>query len=109
MTHAGAIRRTFADRLFAFVVDRSGEAGLRGGSPLRKIAVLLPIAYRGGSLRGFKTIAKMLRKGSMAAGEPVEIVAAFPASSYDERQDFTDLTEAGIPLRPFAWKFLDRA
>lgn len=108
VTHPGTIRRAFSDRLYAFVAGRSGGMDTRGDNPLRKIAVLLPIAYRGGSLRGFKTIAKMLRKGSAAAGEPVEVVAAFPASSYDERLDFSDLVEAGIQLRPFEWKVIDR-
>lgn len=95
-------------RLFARRMKGQGARGMTSGS-LRKIAVILPIAYRGGSLRGFKSVAKMLRHGSRLAGESVEIVAAMPAGAYDMHHEFEDLTALGISLRPFEWTTLDRA
>lgn len=90
---------------------RREVGGSEGGVParVRRVAVILPIPYRGGSLRGFKTVAKMLRMGSRLAGSETEVVAAIPAGgSYDIRLDFDDLREMGISLRPFEWQVMGR-
>jgi glycosyltransferase involved in cell wall biosynthesis len=101
-------RRNLGDRLFELVAGRSATAVPYGNRRPRKIAVILPIPCRGGSFRGFKTVAKMLRIGSRLAGDAVDVVAAFPASSYDERNDFADLVAAGVQLRAYDWRTIDR-
>ena len=97
-------------RILRLLAQGSAErATLDRERSLRKIAVILPIPYRGGSLRGFKSVAKMLRHGSQLAGEAIDVVAAMPAGKYDLRHEFEDLTALGISLRPFEWATLDGA
>jgi glycosyltransferase involved in cell wall biosynthesis len=74
----------------------------------KRIALLLPIAYRGGTLRAAKLIAVALRNASRSAGEDVNIVFGHidDPDSYDVR-DFEDLP-AEIVRRPYSWTTLDR-
>jgi glycosyltransferase involved in cell wall biosynthesis len=99
---------TLAERLYRFMRSSMGPTGsLRAASGVTRVAVLLPVPYRGGTLRAFRSIAKMLRVGSRLAGEEVEVVAALPARHYDLRFEFDDLRELGITLRPFDWDVID--
>lgn len=68
---------------------------------LRRIAVVLPIAYRGGSIRGFKNVCQMLHNGVRESGSPVEIIAVVPAENYDVAADFSDLIASGMSVREF--------
>lgn len=75
----------------------------------KQIAVIVPVEYRGGSLRGAKLLANTLYRGSREAGEPTDIVflhldkpESYPA------EEFTDLVDE-IKVRPFNWKSLDAA
>lgn len=68
---------------------------------LRRVAVVLPIAYRGGSIRGFKNVCQMLHRGVREAGGPVEVIAVVPAENYDVAADFADLLESGMSVREF--------
>lgn len=74
--------------------------------PRKRIAVIVPIGYRGGSLRGAKMLAQALWEGSRQAGENADVVLAHldePATYPDE--EFDDLHPA-IYRRQFRWKSL---
>jgi glycosyltransferase involved in cell wall biosynthesis len=75
----------------------------------KRLAVILPIGYRGGSLRGAKLLAEALHKGSRQWGEPAEILFLHldDPDTYQD-QDFDDLP-AGVRRRPFAWQTLSAA
>lgn len=70
------------------------------------IAVILPVGYRGGSLRGAKLLAQALYLGSRQFNEPVEVVFLHldDAETYSE-EEFADLYP-GIKRRTFNWKIL---
>lgn len=70
----------------------------------KKIAVLLPIPYRGGSLRGAKNIAKMIHLGSRIHNEPVEVVFSCQKGAYSIQDDFSDLLALGISIRETQWQ-----
>jgi glycosyltransferase involved in cell wall biosynthesis len=73
-----------------------------------RIAVLLPIGYRGGTLRGAKLLAHAIELGSQQANQDVEVILAHledPASYPDE--EFADLP-ASIKRRPYSWRALGR-
>ncbi len=75
-------------------------------SKTKRIAVVLPVAYRGGSLRGAKLLAEAIRHGSAQAGEPADVVFAHLDSEGDySEDDFSDLHPA-IKRRTFKWKYL---
>ncbi|MBR0693269.1 glycosyltransferase [Bradyrhizobium lablabi] len=72
--------------------------------PKKRIAVLLPAAYRGGSLRGAKLLARAIATGSRMGGEDIEVVfghlddpACYP------KEAFEDLP-ASIKRRPYRWR-----
>ena len=76
--------------------------------PKQKIAVMLPIGYRGGSINGAKNIAKMIHIGSRQAGEPVDVVFSCLADFYDVDTDFGDLLALGIEVRETRWRNIDK-
>lgn len=72
----------------------------------KRIAVILPTAYRGGSLRGAIALAKALHIGSRQSSEDADIVFLHlddPISYSDE--DFDELP-VGVQRRPFHLKTL---
>ncbi|WP_256658549.1 glycosyltransferase [Pseudomonas sp. WPR_5_2] len=75
----------------------------------KRIAVIVPVEYRGGSLRGAKLLANALYHGSRQAGEPADIVFLHldKPESYPS-EEFTDLSDE-IRIRPFHWKSLNAA
>lgn len=78
-------------------------------SSIKKIAVILPVGYRGGSLRGAFTLAKALKVGSQQSNANSDIVFAHlddPASYTEE--EFNDLSP-DIARRPYQWKILKPA
>ncbi|MCG9098027.1 hypothetical protein [Laribacter hongkongensis] len=77
------------------------DAVMRPISARKKIAVILPVAYKGESLRGAKLIAKAILSGSIGAGEPVEVVFAYPDTGGDYSTDDFDDLPANIKQRPF--------
>ncbi len=100
---------------FARIVDELAlsrrESGARCQAiPLRRkrIAVILPIAYRGGTLRGAQLLAQALYVGSQQYGEGVDVVFLHPddAKAYPE-SDFSALPRE-IKRRPFVWRTLTR-
>ena len=75
----------------------------------KRIAVILPVEYRGGSLRGALALAKALFIGSRKYAEDAEIVFAHPrVGSHYVEEDFQDLYP-GITRRSFTWKILSSA
>jgi glycosyltransferase involved in cell wall biosynthesis len=75
--------------------------------PRRKIAVILPLEYRGGTLRATKLIAAALHVGSRQAGEPADIVLAhLDISESYPNSEFHDLMPE-ISRRPYRWQTID--
>ncbi len=74
----------------------------------KKIAVFLPIPYRGGSLQGAKNIAKMIFLGSRSHGEPVDVVFSCCKNAYDLGETFSDLQELGISIRETTWERISK-
>jgi hypothetical protein len=76
---------------------------------MKKIAVMLPIAYRGGSLRAAKSMAKAIILAARQKNEAVQVVFSYVQDgSYDLHSDFNDLIEYGIVLRATVWQVLTR-
>lgn len=72
----------------------------------KKIAVVLPVNYRGGSLRGALALAKALYLGSRQWAEDAEITFVHPDDPATYSDDvFCDLPE-DIKRRTFQWKIL---
>ena len=97
-------QRGFA-RIVASAQTVTPRAGRTSG---RRIAIIVPVGYRGGSLRGAKLLAQALVEGSRAAGEPAEVVLAH----LDDDQVYTDEEFKDMPAyvgrRSFRWKTLNR-
>ena len=68
--------------------------------------MIIPVGYRGGSLRGAKLLAEALYKGSLQAGQPAEIIFLHleDSESYPD-EEFDDLP-LGVKRRTFRWKIL---
>ena len=73
-----------------------------------RIAVIVPVGYRGGSLRGAKLLAQALVEGSRQAGQPADVVLAH----LDDKGVYTDDEFKDLPAhvrrRPYRWKTLSR-
>ena len=73
-----------------------------------RIAVIVPVGYRGGSLRGAKLLAQALVEGSRQAGQPADVVLAH----LDDKDVYTDDEFKDLPAhvrrRPYRWKTLSR-
>jgi len=79
------------------------------GSRRKRIAVILPQPYRGGTLRGALAVAQALHIGSRDAEEPADIVFMhLDSDEYDAERDFIDLA-AGVARRAFTWKVIGPA
>jgi glycosyltransferase involved in cell wall biosynthesis len=93
------------------ILDRLADTRSRPRTTARRkrIAVLVPVAYRGGSLRGAKLLAQAIAEGGEAAGEAVDVVFGHlddPASYPDS--EFTDLPTS-VKRRPFKWRVMNQA
>lgn len=85
------------------------DAAMRPVSASKKVAVILPVAYKGGSLRGAKLIAEAIQIGSIGAGEPAEVVFAHLDKGGDySADDFADLP-ADIKRRPIKLREMNSA
>ncbi|WP_072376273.1 glycosyltransferase [Hyphomicrobium sp. NDB2Meth4] len=69
----------------------------------KRIAVILPAAYRGGTLRGAQLLARAINDGSERAGEDADVLFAH-LDGYEENE-FSDL--GPLARRPFAWREID--
>lgn len=73
----------------------------------KKVAVIVPVEYRGGSLRGAKLMAQAIFSGSRAWDEPVDVVLAHldTAAGYED-EEFQDISDQ-IQRRSFRWGTVD--
>lgn len=75
----------------------------------KRIAIILPIVYRGGTLRAAKLLAQAVAEGSEQAGEAVEVVLLhLDLPSEYSSKDWSDLPKA-VKTRSFNWTMLDQA
>lgn len=71
-----------------------------------RVAVILPVAHKGGTLRGAKLLAEAIHHGSAQAGEPADVVLLHLDNPGDYTEDdFLDLPPT-IRRRTFKWKSL---
>ena len=70
---------------------------------------MLPMAYRGGTLRSAKDIAKIIHLTAKRRGDSVEVVFSCVAGHYDHNRDFEDLADAGISVRDTRWETVPRS
>ena len=75
----------------------------------RRVAVLLPQAYRGGTLRAAKDVARMLRWGAGERGEAMDVVFSYVDGQYDRAGELDELAHDGIGVRATTWKAVDAA
>ncbi len=91
----------------ASALERQRPVAARRKARRRRVGVLLPYGYRGGTLKAAKLIAEALFIGSREAGEPAEIVFAH----LDNAALYADADFATLPpqvtVRPFVWNELD--
>lgn len=102
--HAGFTR--IASELEAWRVEQAERPQVR---QRKRVAIILPVGYRGGSLRGALALAKALYLGSRKWEEDADIIFVHlddPASYPDE--EFIDLPST-ISRRSFHWKILSAA
>jgi len=73
-----------------------------------RIAVIVPLAFRGGSLRGAKLMAQAIDAGSQQAGEDVEVIFAHLSDEecYPE-EEFFDLP-VSIQRRSYQWRTIEK-
>ncbi|MFH1152917.1 MAG: hypothetical protein V1793_03785 [Pseudomonadota bacterium] len=83
-----------------------GPVTVPGRPGKKKIAVILPSAHHGGSVRGALLLAEAVYRGSRQAGEPADVVFG-----HLDSPSYTDNMFDGIPekisRRAFSWKITD--
>ena len=72
----------------------------------KRIAVILPVEYKGGTLRGAKLLAQAIKLGANQAGEDVEVIFCYLEGHYTD-EDFSDLPPY-IKRRPYEWHLLNQ-
>lgn len=82
-------------------VERCRAQAMASNNRRKKVAVILPAAYRGGTLNMVKLLAKMLRRGSIEHGSPVDVVFGYPDNPIYSEADWRDLYAEDIETRPF--------
>lgn len=70
----------------------------------KRIAIILPISYRGGTLNGLRNIVRMLNHGSALDKTKIEIVIYCVRDYYDLKQDFSDVMNDNVIIREFFFK-----
>jgi glycosyltransferase involved in cell wall biosynthesis len=90
-------------------LERSRDPERIAVAPKRKrIAVILPVQYHGGTLRVAKMLATALWDGSRQKGEDADVILGHVEdSAFYSSKEFEDLPPA-ITRRPFGWTTLDR-
>jgi len=68
-----------------------------------KVAIILPVFYKGGTLRAAKKLAKLIKKQSVLHHHPIEVVLCFVPDKYEVLEDFHDLIDWNIQLREIFW------
>lgn len=78
---------------------------LKSKSRPKKICILLPVEYKGGTFCAAKNIAKMIHLGSAKCNEPLNVVFACLTNKYNS-DELKDLVDLGIVIREFNWSLL---
>lgn len=87
-------------------VGRISNPISRRSSGETRIAVIVPVKYRGGSLRGAKLLARAIANGSRDDGQKVEVVFGhLDDPDCYPREEFADLPDS-IKRRPFQWRVM---
>ncbi|MES2536071.1 MAG: glycosyltransferase [Pseudomonadota bacterium] len=73
-----------------------------------RIAVIVPVGYRGGSLRGAKLLALAIESGSRQAGQEAEVVLAHLDDPDCYRDNAFDDLPPSIKRRPYKWRIIGR-
>jgi len=77
---------------------------------MKKIAVMLPIGYRGGSLRAAKSIAKGIAFQTHKQNADIQVVFSYAKEGkYNLHLEFDDLIAAGIQLRETVWEVCSKS
>lgn len=76
---------------------------------MKKIAIMLPVGYRGGTFRASKNIAKAIAFAAAEKNQEIEVVFSYVgAGGYDLFSDFDDLKPYNISLRETEWQVFPR-
>lgn len=76
---------------------------------MKKIAVMLPIGYRGGSLRAAKNIAKAIAFQARRHGDDLQVVFSYVKDGkYNLHTELDDLVEGNVVLRETVWTVYPR-
>jgi glycosyltransferase involved in cell wall biosynthesis len=91
------------------IVSDLKESRMRPASPARRsrIAVILPVAYRGGTLRTAKLLAQALWTGSRQSGEDADVVFVYPQGDDEQLERWDDDLPVTIARRTLRWQVLD--
>lgn len=72
---------------------------------MKKIAVMLPDIYRGGSLRAAKNVAKSIAFQARQQGDDIQVIFSYVKDGkYNLHVDFDDLQEFEVTLRETTWR-----
>jgi glycosyltransferase involved in cell wall biosynthesis len=98
-------------RGLARILSELKASRVRPSVPARpsRIAVILPIAYRGGTLRATKLLAQALWTGSREYGEDADVVFGYPDVHQEVRDRWDDDLPLSISRRTIQWQMLDPA
>lgn len=97
------------DKVLAYLGDVQAAPALIAPKKKKRIAVIVPVGYRGGSLRGAKLLAQALWAGSRQWKEDADIVFGhLDDSAIYSDEEFDDL-HPEISRRAFSWRDLDVA
>jgi glycosyltransferase involved in cell wall biosynthesis len=77
-------------------------------TPKKRVGVLLPEKYLGGTLRAAQMVAQAIAEGSQQAGEAVEVVLGHLDDPQIYPEDIWSDLPASIRRRPFTWRRYDR-
>lgn len=75
---------------------------------VKKIAVFVPVAYRGGTLRMAKNLARGLKLGAAAQEVDLDVVFGCVSNYYDIANDFAELAAMNIEIRETNWEIVAR-
>lgn len=76
---------------------------------MKKIAVMLPFAYKGGTLQGVKNIVKMILIGASTKKDNICVVLSIPEGKYNIEEDFYDIINMdNLKIRETVWKIYER-
>lgn len=101
-----AWRTGFAQIASSLAEVRAEQAMRPSAARKKRIAVVLPVAYRGGSLRGVQALAHAIHMGSHQSGDAAEVVFLHPDEPFVYSDSDFDNFPKEIKRRPFKWRTL---